>query len=135
MNHVELRINQSEIDIYASDAGVPSSLRIIAKVTNANLTLTRGLVWPEDAHYNADKGDQSLPSQRQHTFAWDNVAFDGPFVGRDFSYDAADSTAPGLNGAENLGKLSRKSDLYLECAWYAGQSAPSRSKSAVQLQQ
>jgi hypothetical protein len=108
MNHIEVRVNQNQIDIYATDAGMapsPSTLRKIATVTNANLSLTRGLIWLEDVHYNADKG--SPPSQRQHTFVWDNVAFDGPFTYRDFSYDALD--AGQYNAATNtvdLGKFS-----------------------------
>ncbi|HTB67980.1 MAG TPA: hypothetical protein VK727_17285, partial [Steroidobacteraceae bacterium] len=109
MNHIELRMSQNQIDVYATDAGVeatPATLRHIAVITNANLTLSRGLIWLEDVHYNADKALISRPSQRQHTFAWDNVAFDGPFVGRDFAYDAPDNTLPGLNGAQNLGKFS-----------------------------
>ncbi len=110
MNHIELKIAQNQIDVYATDAGVaasPSTLKHIAVITNANLTLTRGLIWLEDAHYNADKGPPERPSQRQHTFAWDNVAFDGPFVYRDFSYDAPDNTLPGKNGSMNLGKLAQ----------------------------
>jgi hypothetical protein len=110
-NHVELRISQNQIDVYATDAGVaatPSTLRHIAVVNNANLTLSRGLIWLEDAHYNADKGlDASRPSQRQHTFSWDNVAFDGPFTDRDFAYDAPDNNVPGQNGSLNLGKLAQ----------------------------
>ena len=113
MNHVELRISQNQIDVYATDAGVaatPTTLKHIAVITNANLTFTRGLVWLEDVHYNADKallGDPSRPSQRQHTFSWDNVAFDGPFPGRDFSYDAPDNNAPGPNGSLNLAQFSQ----------------------------
>jgi hypothetical protein len=110
MNHVELRISQNQIDVYATDAGVkasPATLKHIAVITNANLTLTRGLIWLEDSHYNADKGDPTRPSQRAHTFAWDNVAFDGPFTYRDFSYDALDNTLAGPNGSVNLGKLSQ----------------------------
>jgi len=109
MNHVEIRISQSQIDVYATDAGVaatPASLKHIAVITNVNLTFTRGLIWIEDAHYNADKGDTSRPSQREHTFSWDNVAFDGPFTDRDFSFDAPDNTLPGPNGSINLGKLA-----------------------------
>ncbi|HTB67249.1 MAG TPA: hypothetical protein VK727_13550 [Steroidobacteraceae bacterium] len=109
MNHIELRISQNQIDVYATDAGVaptPTTLKHIAVITNTNLTLSRGLIWLEDVHYNADKALISRPSERQHTFAWDNVAFDGPFVGRDFAYDAPDNTLPGLNGAQNLGKFS-----------------------------
>jgi fibronectin type 3 domain-containing protein len=109
MNHIELRISQNQIDVYATDAGVaptPATLRHIAVIANANLTLTRGLIWIEDVHYNADKGDATRPTQRQHTFSWDNVAFDGPFVYRDFSYDAPDDTTPGDNGSVNLAKFS-----------------------------
>jgi hypothetical protein len=107
-NHVELKISQNQIDIYATDAGVapsPGTLRRIAVVTDANLSLTRGLIWLQDVHYNADKGDP--PSQRQHTFVWDNVAFDGPFTYRDFSYDALDANEPAAaTNTSNLGKFS-----------------------------
>jgi hypothetical protein len=77
----------------------------IASITNANLTFTRGLVWLEDVHYNADKG--GAPSERIHTFIWDNLVFDGPFTYRDFSYDALDVGQ--VNAAINtvdLGKFS-----------------------------
>jgi hypothetical protein len=105
MNHIEVRVNQSQIDVYATDAGTTAPLKHIAVLANANLTLTRGLVWLEDAHYNADKGGP--PSERMHTFVWDNVAFDGPFTYRDLSFDALDASVPtGGNGAVNLGKTS-----------------------------
>ena len=106
MNHVELKISQNQIDVYATDAGVapsPATLRKIAVITNANLSFSRGLIWLQDSHYNADKTEG--PSQREHTFVWDNVAFDGPFTYRDFSYDALDANQP--NGVYlNLGKYS-----------------------------
>lgn len=108
LNHVEFRINTGTIEVWAADAGVvatAANMRKIATITNANLSFTRGLVWMEDVHYNADKG--GLPSQRAHTFAWDNVAFDGPFTYRDFSYDALDAGV--VNTAMNtvdLGKFS-----------------------------
>jgi hypothetical protein len=105
MNHVELRVSQNQIDVYATDAGTTTPLKHIAVIGNANLTLTRGLIWLEDAHYNADKG--GTPSERMHTFVWDNVAFDGPFTYRDLSFDALDAGVPtGSNGAINLGKTS-----------------------------
>lgn len=118
MNHVELRIAASEIDVYATDAGVAASqnsLREIAKITGTRLSFTRGLVWLEDAHYNADKEVSLLAgasppttiiSQRQHTFSWDNLAFDGPFTARDFAFDAPDNTLPVSNGALSLGQFS-----------------------------
>jgi hypothetical protein len=115
LNHIEVRVNQGEIDVYATDAGVaptPTTLREIAKITNANLQFTRGLMWLEDAHYNADKetlllGTLASTSESQHTFVWDNVAFDGPFPGRDFTFDALDANTPGpAYGAWNLGEFS-----------------------------
>jgi hypothetical protein len=104
MNHVELRVSQNQIDVYATDAGTTTPLKHIAVLTNANLTLTRGLLWLEDVHYNADKA--GVPSQRNHTFIWDNVAFDGPFTYRDLSFDALDANVPGRDGTVNLGKTS-----------------------------
>lgn len=111
MNHVEIRVSQNQIDVYATDAGVTptvGNLRLIATIINANLSFSRGLIWLEDVHYNADKGGS--PSQKQHTFVWDNVAFDGPFTYRDFSYDALDANVPvnnySPNLANNLGKFS-----------------------------
>jgi len=110
-NHVELRISQNQIDIYATDAGLapsPANLKHIAVVTDANLSLTRGLIWLQDVHYNADKAESgpNIPSQRQHTFVWDNVAFDGPFTYRDFSYDALDDNQPNADKTLDLGKVS-----------------------------
>jgi hypothetical protein len=107
-NHIELKISQNQIDVYATDAGVaPSSstLRHIAVVTNANLTLTRGLIWLEDVHFSADAGNQ--PSEKDHTFVWDNVAFDGPFTFRDFGYDALDVDQPDAStNTLDLGKFA-----------------------------
>jgi hypothetical protein len=67
------------------------------------------LIWLQDVHYNADKAEAgpSVPSQREHTFVWDNVAFDGPFTYRDFSYDALDANQPNAaSKTVNLGKAS-----------------------------
>jgi hypothetical protein len=111
-NHIELKISQNQIDVYATDAGVapsPGTLRHIAVISNADLSFTRGLIWLEDVHYNADKAEHGLGmlSQRQHTFVWDNVAFDGPFTYRDFSYDALDDDEPQPpTSTLNLGKVS-----------------------------
>ena len=72
----------NQVDVYATDAGKTTPLVHIAKITDANLSFTQGLVWLEDVHYNADKSLRT-PLQHDHTFTWDNVAFDGPRVARD----------------------------------------------------
>jgi hypothetical protein len=94
-NHVEMKINSSQIDVYATDAGTTTPLKHIASITGVNLapSFTRGVIWIDDAHYNADKGPTPYPSQRVHTFAWDNVAFDGPLLARHLSFDVLDSFA------------------------------------------
>src|SRR5262249_30321858 len=107
-NHIELQISQNQIEVYATDAGVapsPSTLRHIPVITNRKFNLSRGLVWLEDVHYNADKG--APPSQKQHTFVWDNLAFDGPFTYRDFAYDALDINRPDIaTSTTDLGQVS-----------------------------
>jgi hypothetical protein len=98
LNHFEVRINQSRIEVWAADAG-STAVRLIAFANNANITMTRGVVWVEDVHYNASKAGGA---QTTHTFAWDNVAFDGPKLYRDLTFDVRESRVPS-NGGLNLG--------------------------------
>jgi hypothetical protein len=105
LNHVELRISQNRIEVWASDAG-STSLRLVNTITNANLPVTRGLIWIGDAHYNANKS--GVRDDSTHTYTWDNVAFDGPATYRDLSFDVLDRMQPigtGVNGQAryNLG--------------------------------
>jgi hypothetical protein len=105
LNHVEIRISQNQIDVYASDAG-SRTLSRINSITNANLSMTRGLVWIVDDHYNAEKAhiqNPDLPDQKNHTFAWDNVAFDGPPTYRDLSFDVLDRVMPLGGGLNQVG--------------------------------
>jgi hypothetical protein len=104
MNHIELRISVSQIDVYGTNASTsPETQHLIhlATIPNVALTLTRGLIWLEDVHYNGDK----FNSQGTHTFSWDNVAFDGPVLPRDAAYDALDNTDRNSDGSTNLGWL------------------------------
>jgi hypothetical protein len=87
---VEVHVSQNQLDVYATDAGTVAPLHHIAVVQNANLSFTRGLIWIEDAHYNAVK----FGGQTQHTFAWDNVGFDGPLLPRDLTFDVLDNMQP-----------------------------------------
>ena len=117
LNHMEIRVAQNLLEVWASDAG-STALRKIATITNPNLSFSRGLVWIEDVHYNASKGacppqtGANPVCQSQHTFTWDNVAFDGPFTYRDFSYDALDnSTTPDSSGAMDLEKSANPNQM------------------------
>jgi hypothetical protein len=103
MNHFEVRVSQNEIDVYGIDAGSAGPLKKIATITNAGLTLTTGLVYLEDNHYNANKTSNG---QGTHTFTWDNFAFDGPVLPRDLAFDVPDRLTPvGSNypGLLNIG--------------------------------
>jgi hypothetical protein len=117
LNHVEIKVAQNLLEVWASDAG-STVLRKIATITNPNLSFTRGLIWLQDAHYNASKGacppqySGNPVCQTEHTFTWDNVAFDGPFTYRDFSYDALDnSTTPDSSGLIDLAKTATPNQM------------------------
>ncbi len=103
MNHFEFRISQNEIDVYGIDAGATGPLKKIAIISNAGLTLTTGLLWMEDNHYNANKTSNG---QGDHTFTWDNFTFDGPVLPRDLAFDVLDRrtlVGPGYPGLLNMG--------------------------------
>jgi hypothetical protein len=131
LNHVEMDISQNQIDVYATDAGTIAPLHHIAQITDANLTLTRGLIWLEDVHYNAAKAccNDNGP-HRIHTFAWDNVGFDGPFTFHDLSFDAPDAMAPNPDGSFDLGKFS---DANKASTWNVAGMPESRSAAAVRV--
>ncbi len=106
MNHFELRVSQNEIDVYGTDAGTTGPLRKIAIISNMTLSLTRGVVYLEDVHYNANKEVDAGPPQGIHTFTWDNLAFDGPTLPRDLAFDVLDALTPvgsGYPGILNTG--------------------------------
>jgi hypothetical protein len=100
LNHFELRINTNRAEIYASDAG-SLDVRLIAFADGLGLTFTRGLIWMEHLSYNACK----FNGQCDHTFAWDNVGFDGPDTYRDLSFDVPDANDPQGDGSLGLGYL------------------------------
>jgi hypothetical protein len=106
LNHVEVRISSTQIDVYATDPG--STTLVHLSSTQLTVPLTRGLVWIEDAHYNAAKSGQPMLANGDgqhttHTYAWDNVAFDGPVLPRDISVDVPDAVQPASDGNLNLG--------------------------------
>ena len=106
LNHFEVRMSASHVEVWASDAGT-TTLRQIA-VANVNLPLTSGLVWAEDVHYNACK----FNDQCDHQFTWDNFGFDGPKTYRDMTFDVQDRTNTQLG-------------------WYLSASAPVRVTTAI----
>jgi hypothetical protein len=110
LNHYEVDLNSSSMTVFGTDPG-GSTLKQIAHVSGISVPLSRGLVWIEDVHYNGDK----FNGQRNHTFVWDNVGFDGPILTRDLGFDVLDSRVskgPGVDGypTMNLGYMVQGSD-------------------------
>jgi hypothetical protein len=103
MNHYEIDVSQAQLDVYGTDAGTSLPLKHLASIP-VNLSFTRGLIWLQDVHYNGNK----FGTQREHTFSWDNVGFDGPLLPRDLAFDVSDALAPvsGHAGQVNLGWLA-----------------------------
>ena len=98
LNHIELRISQNHVEIWGTDAGA-TTLKQLAVADNPNITMTKGLVWLEHVGYNACK----FNTQCDHTFAWDNLGFDGPTPYRDLSFDVPDANVPAGSNRLRLG--------------------------------
>jgi hypothetical protein len=110
LNHYEVDLTSSSMTVFGTDPG-SSTLKQIAHVSGIKVPLSRGLVWIEDVHYNGGK----FNNQRNHTFVWDNVGFDGPVLARDLGFDVLDARASkgnGLDGypAMNLGYMVQGSN-------------------------
>ena len=103
LNHFEIDVSQNQLDVYGTDAGTVAPLKHLATIPNANLSFTRGLIWLEDAHYNANK----FNTQGTHQFIWDNVGFDGPVLPQDRTVDILDNTTVyGTNPNNGLSVLN-----------------------------
>jgi hypothetical protein len=122
MNHYQVQVSQNRIDVYGTDAftgtwnAATNPLRHISTISGFTLGFTRGLVWLEDVHYNANK----FATQGTHTFRWDNFGFDGPVLPRDLSFDApnnhvADSSIAGgsASGFDNAYDVPTNGSLNL----------------------
>jgi len=101
LNHFEVKISSTGVQVYGTDPGGTNLVELAT--ASFNVPLTRGLLWMEDTHYNADK----FNNQQSHTFGWDNFGFDGPVLPRDLAFDApenktlnVDSRWPGKPGMQ-----------------------------------
>ncbi|HZU84183.1 MAG TPA: hypothetical protein VE987_14740, partial [Polyangiaceae bacterium] len=105
MNHVELHISQSHVEVFVSDAGNPQSLRSIM-ATDVSLNFTRGYVSLQHTHYNAQKCSFTTTTCQDctnpqcpvlapyTTYHWDNAGFDGPVLPKPRAYEVPDNNTP-----------------------------------------
>ncbi|MGE4133367.1 MAG: hypothetical protein AB7F86_17115 [Bdellovibrionales bacterium] len=103
MNHIEVRVSQDLMEVWASDAGSPD-LKKIAVMQNLNLPFSRGYLTFGDYHNNP--GTYGRPELANHTFAWDNIAFDGPSWPMDVVAGVLDNVVDMGSGQLSLGWLS-----------------------------
>ncbi len=99
LNHVEIRMSATHVDVWVTEPGSPTLLHAVS--ADVTMPLTKGLIWFVDAHYNANKFD----TQGDHTFAWDNLVFDGPKTYRDLGFDVPDANLPSLIDPANARQL------------------------------
>jgi hypothetical protein len=101
LNHVEIRLSQSHIELWMTDASSDGvHFGALKKVfsTSMNLGFTRGYVY-FGAHNHATQKYAGMPSW---TVLWDNIAFDGPRLAPGRVSQVNDADVPSGNGM-NLG--------------------------------
>ena len=102
LNHFQLDISSTNIQIFGTDAGAASSgpLVLLAHASFPSpLPLSRGVIWIEDQHYNACK----FNTECDHSFSWANVGFDGPVLPRDLTFDVPEAKIMRPDGTMQLG--------------------------------
>ena len=101
-NHFEMRVGPSAIELWASDAGMPNTFRLVAHIgvgdggpnSLTSLPLTKSYVTFE----HIQRGGT-------HAFHWDNIGFDGPLHPTPRAVDVPDSLTSAGNGQISLGYL------------------------------
>jgi len=102
LNHLEVRLSQDMLEVWATDLDDMSSFRKVAHVDGLGLGFTRGYVNLQHSQYNAHKG--GLDSYV--TYHVGSLGFDGPKLPRPRSYQVPDSLTTGrTNDVRNLGYL------------------------------
>ncbi len=130
MNHIEIQISQTTLDVFASDAGMPASRRNILHLdekTDAkpfHLPFSKGYVSFQQTHYNGNKcwatgtAEDCGTVSENTTYHWDNVAFDGPSYPTPRAYQVPDSNrsyvrdyGEGPKGFTEVGYIATKTGL------------------------
>ena len=97
MNHFEVRVSTTRLEVWGTDAGAPNLKLLAVEDIPGGLHFSQGLVWLNDAHYNARKSIEPCEcgTQFEHSFFWDNLGFDGPKTYRDLGFDVPYAGRPG----------------------------------------
>jgi hypothetical protein len=108
LNHFELRLSETDAELWVSDIDDPASLRLRTKTSGLGLPFSRGYVQLQHWANNAASSGHVTPSQ---TFRWDNIGFDGPVLPTPRAYEVPDPVTPGQSGAVRIGYLFAEGPL------------------------
>ncbi len=104
LNHIEIDVSQTKIDVYASpysDDGVTFAAPVLIQSVAVSLPFSRGYV-SISVHNHATLKYSTNHDLEAWTARFDNVGFDGPVISNWREYEIPDSLIPGTN-AENRG--------------------------------
>jgi hypothetical protein len=117
MNHVEIRLLGTVLEVWATDLDDNSTLRRVAQVKDVALPFSRGYVNLIFAKYNGS--EVGLPTEV--TFHLGAVGFDGPTLPTPRAYPLPDAQTPPGGSSEpdhlNLGYLLDEDGIATCCDW------------------
>jgi hypothetical protein len=105
LNHFELRLSQSHIEVWATDYsadGVSFGTPMLVASTDLALTFTRGYVSATTHNHATLK--YSMDTVDAWVVRWDNIGFDGPIINDAVEFSGADSLVSGT-GTVGVGYL------------------------------
>jgi hypothetical protein len=105
LNHFEVRLSQSHIEVWATDYsadGVTFAAPTLVASTDLALTFTRGYVSATTHNHATMK--YSMDTVDAWVARWDNIGFDGPIINGAVEFSGADSLVSGT-GTVGVGYL------------------------------
>jgi hypothetical protein len=108
LNHIEIRVSQTNVEVWASDFSTdggqtfPNFQRILS--VPISLSISRGYVHFQQAERAPVKyTDLWNISPGYAANYWSNLAFDGPTISTEHGYPVSDSLSVNPNGVTNIG--------------------------------
>jgi hypothetical protein len=119
LNHIEILVSDTSLEVRVSDPGAPDTIRTVFHIDASSapdffpLGFTRGYVHFQHTHYRAMTGT----GDPNASYQWDNIGFDGPRYKTPRAYSAPDNDQR-LMGAEfpamNIGYLLYPAGIHLD---------------------
>jgi hypothetical protein len=107
LNHIEIDVSQTKIDVYASpysDDGVTFAPLVLIKSVAVSLPFSRGYV-SISVHNHATMKYSDNHALDAWIARWDNVGFDGPVISNWREYEIQDSLFPSMDSWNRSGPV------------------------------